>query len=54
MPKAMNALWSDIGAVESGLSQALVSTAIWGQLKPGVVITKSDSLFPRIEEPEAI
>ena len=54
MPKAMNALWSDIGAVESGLSQALVSTAIWGQLKPGVVITKSDSLFPRIEEPETI
>ncbi|MEI6109869.1 MAG: class I tRNA ligase family protein, partial [Actinomycetes bacterium] len=54
MPKAMSALWSDIGAVESGLTQSLTTAGNWGQLKPGVVITKSESLFPRIEEPETI
>jgi len=54
MPKAMTALWSDIGAVESGLTQSLTTAGNWGQLKPGVVITKSESLFPRIEEPETI
>jgi methionyl-tRNA synthetase len=54
MPKAMDALWRDIGAVESGLTQSLTTAGIWGQLEPGVVITKSESLFPRIEEPESI
>jgi methionyl-tRNA synthetase len=54
MPKSMTALFSDIGAVESGLNQSLASAGNWGQLKPGVAITKSESLFPRIEEPETI
>ena len=54
MPKSMSALWSDIGAAESGISKSLAEVATWGQLKPGVKITKSESMFPRIEEPETI
>lgn len=54
MPKSMAALWSDIGASESGLSRNFSDAASWGQLVPGVKITKSESLFPRIEEPEVI
>lgn len=54
MPKSMTALWSDIGARESGLNNNFSDAAVWGQLVPGVKITKSESLFPRIEEPEVI
>ena len=54
MPKSMAALWSDIGADESGLGKNFADLATWGQLIPGVKITKSESLFPRIEEPESI
>ena len=54
MPKSMAALWSDIGASESGLNKNFSDAAVWGQLVPGVKITKSESLFPRIEEPEVI
>jgi len=54
MPKSMAALWSDIGADESGLGKNFADLATWGQLNPGVKITKSESLFPRIEEPESI
>jgi methionyl-tRNA synthetase len=54
MPKSMSALWSDIGAAESGIGQSFNDVANWGQLKPGVKITKSESMFPRIEEPESI
>ena len=54
MPKSMGALWSDIGAAESGISQSIAEVATWGQLKPGVKITKSESMFPRIEDPESI
>jgi methionyl-tRNA synthetase len=54
MPKSMSALWNDIGAAESGIGQSFADVAPWGQLKPGVKITKSESMFPRIEEPEVI
>ena len=54
MPKACAKLWQDIGASESGISASLVDVAIWGQLKPGVQVTKGESLFPRIEEPDSI
>jgi methionyl-tRNA synthetase len=54
MPKSMAALWNDIGAAESGVGDSFADVATWGQLKPGVKITKSESLFPRIEEPETI
>jgi methionyl-tRNA synthetase len=54
MPKSMAALWSGIGAAESGIGKSFSDVAVWGQLKPGVKITKSESMFPRIEEPETI
>ena len=54
MPKSMAQLWSDIGAGESGIEFSLNDVARWGQLKPGVAITKGESMFPRIEEPESI
>jgi methionyl-tRNA synthetase len=54
MPKSMAQLWSDIGAVESGIEFVHNDVARWGQLKPGVAITKGETLFPRIEEPESI
>ena len=54
MPKAMEKLWAEIGAAESGSSTAFAGVANWGQLKPGVSITKGESLFPRIEEPDSI
>jgi methionyl-tRNA synthetase len=54
MPKSMDLLWSQIGAVESGLVQSLNEVGRWGQLKAGVTITKGETMFPRIEEPETI
>jgi methionyl-tRNA synthetase len=54
MPKSMAQLWSDIGAVESGIEFVHNDVARWGQLKPGVAITKGETMFPRIEEPESI
>lgn len=54
MPKSMSELWNDIGADESGIGNSFADVANWGQLKPGVKITKSESMFPRIEEPETI
>jgi methionyl-tRNA synthetase len=54
MPKSMTQLWSEIGAVESGLKQSFAGVQNWGQLKPGVTITKGETMFPRIEEPESI
>jgi methionyl-tRNA synthetase len=50
----MDLLWSQIGAVESGLVQSLNEVGRWGQLKAGVTITKGETMFPRIEEPETI
>jgi methionyl-tRNA synthetase len=54
MPKAMETLWVEIGAAESGASRDFAGIATWGQLKSGVAITKGESLFPRIEEPASI
>jgi methionyl-tRNA synthetase len=54
MPKAMETLWVEIGAAESGASRNFAGVSTWGQLKSGVAITKGESLFPRIEEPASI
>lgn len=54
MPKSMTQLWQEIGAVESELSFDFQGVATWGQLKPGVTITKGENMFPRLEEPDAI
>ena len=53
MPKAMSSLWSQLGA-EAQLGpigeQRITVAGTWGGLQPGAIITKGDSLFPRIEE----
>jgi methionyl-tRNA synthetase len=54
MPKSMAQLWSDIGAAESNAATDYKQVASWGQLHPGVAITKGETLFPRIEEPDSI
>jgi methionyl-tRNA synthetase len=49
-------LWSSLGA-EAALGpigeQRLSAVATWGQLPGGARISKSDPLFPRLEEPAA-
>jgi methionyl-tRNA synthetase len=53
MPQAMTSLWSQLGAdVAIGpIADQLVSgIAAWGQLPAGTVITKGESLFPRLED----
>ena len=55
MPKASTILWQSLGAdVTLGpLAEARVQDAgRWGQLPAGAAVTKSEPLFPRIEEPE--
>ena len=54
MPKAMSSLWSQLGAhphlgpVEK---MTIESAGRWGLLPPGAVLTKGDSLFPRLPDP---
>jgi methionyl-tRNA synthetase len=54
IPKACAVLWSSLGAADVlgpiG-EQRLEGTATWGQLPAGARVTKSDPLFPRLEEP---
>jgi len=56
MPKASASLWQSLGAeAELGAlaSQRIDAVAEWGQLKPGALITKVPSLFPRIDLAES-
>ena len=52
MPQTCEILWSSLGAQASlgdlG-SQKISDVATWGQLPPGVVVTKTPVLFPRLE-----
>ncbi|MGJ9421274.1 methionine--tRNA ligase [Aeromicrobium sp. CF3.5] len=53
MPKAMAVLWDSLGATEAIgplADQRIADAGRWGQLPAGTPITKSASLFPRIEE----
>jgi methionyl-tRNA synthetase len=55
MPKASTILWKSLGAETTlgALADARVQDAgRWGQLPAGAPVTKSEPLFPRIEEPE--
>jgi methionyl-tRNA synthetase len=56
MPKASATLWHSLGA-EAGLGplseQRVQDAARWGQLPVGAVVTKSEPLFPRVEDPDA-
>lgn len=53
MPRAMGQLWQAIGAAE-GLGpiggMVIGDTSRWGQLPPGVRVTKGPALFPRLVE----
>jgi len=53
MPVATESLWQMLGAKESLgdlAKQSIITAGEWGQLKPGSVTSKLDSLFPRLEE----
>ena len=53
MPKSMSLLWARLGATPhlGPIGEATVASAAhWGMLPPGAMVTKGDSLFPRIEE----
>jgi methionyl-tRNA synthetase len=56
MPKACAILWHSLGA-EALLGplkdQRVQDAGRWGQLPAGATVTKSEPLFPRIEEPAA-
>jgi methionyl-tRNA synthetase len=53
MPKASAALWDSLGA-EAALgelgAQSLADAGRWGQLTPGLAVTKGAVLFPRLED----
>lgn len=54
MPRAMEVLWARIGATAQlgPIGEARVETTFqWGLLPPGAVVSKGDSLFPRISDP---
>ena len=56
MPKAMASLWQQLGAesaLEAIADQRVQTAASWGQLPAGSVITKGESLFPRLDDAEA-
>ena len=53
MPKAMESLWSQLGAdtaIGSIADQRVADIGTWGQLPAGTVVTKGESLFPRLED----
>jgi methionyl-tRNA synthetase len=53
LPDSTAKLWKELG--QSGqLGEQRIDELQWGQLKPGTRISKSETLFPRIEKAEAI
>jgi len=53
MPKSSAKLWDSLGAeplLGELAAQPIQDAGRWGQLPAGVVVTKGDSLFPRLEE----
>ena len=55
MPKASALLWDALGAQALGAvgDQRMAEVARWGQLPPGVRLTKGASLFPRLPDDAA-
>ena len=49
MPRAAASLWQQLGMGEPLEAQRLPDAASWGGLRPGTVVTKGESLFPRVE-----
>jgi methionyl-tRNA synthetase len=53
MPAVTEKLWQSLGANKSigAISnQRIDAVAKWGQLTAGSIVTKTDVLFPRLEE----
>ncbi len=53
MPKAMESLWSQLGAdaaIGAIVDQRIDSVGTWAQLPAGSVVTKGESLFPRLDD----
>ncbi len=53
MPEATTKLWVSLGAQEKlgDISTQRINTiSNWGQLPAGSIVTKTDVLFPRLEE----
>ncbi|MFY9330360.1 MAG: methionine--tRNA ligase [Candidatus Nanopelagicales bacterium] len=53
MPKAMAALWQSLGAhaaLGEIADQRIQSTAQWGQMPAGTVVSKGENLFPRLAD----
>lgn len=53
MPTAMASLWGRLGAIPhlGEISEQRVQDAgTWGQLPPGALLAKGDSLFPRVQD----
>ena len=53
MPKAMSSLWSQLGAdatLGPIAEQRVDTVGRWAQLPPGAVVTKGESLFPRLDD----
>ena len=55
MPKAATSLWQALGAGALGplTEQTVADASRWGQLPPGVTLTKGSALFPRIDDEAA-
>ena len=56
MPKAMGAVWEQVGAATTLgpiAEQPIAAVATWGQLPPGAAVSKGAILFPRLEEEPA-
>lgn len=57
MPKSMAILWGRLGATPHLgpiAENNIASAGRWGLLPPGALVTKGDSLFPRIEDPDEV
>jgi methionyl-tRNA synthetase len=55
MPRAAANLWEALGAqpaLGALAGQPLTDAGRWGQLPPGVTVTKGESLFPRLDDAE--
>ncbi len=53
IPESTQKIWNLLG-YKTNLSLLSLDELTWGQLKPGTQLSKSQSLFPRIEKAEAI
>jgi methionyl-tRNA synthetase len=53
LPESTNRLWKQLGQT-SALGDQRIDALKWGQLKPGTIVSKGETLFPRVEKTQAI